>query len=58
MNADSFDFSPREWNDDVGFGFRMLIWGALLNLDIGFPINTSDDNDDGMRFNISFGTSF
>lgn len=58
VNADSFDFSPREWNDDVGFGFRMLIWGALLNLDIGFPINTSDDNDDGMRFNISFGTSF
>lgn len=58
VNADSFDFSPREWNDDVGFGFRMLVWGALLNLDIGFPIHTSEENDDGMRFNISFGTSF
>lgn len=58
VNADSFDFSPDEWNDDVGFGFRMLVWGALLNLDIGFPIHTSAENDDGMRFNISFGTSF
>lgn len=58
VNADSFDFSPRNWNDDVGFGFRMLVWGALLNLDIGFPIHTSPENDDGMRFNISFGTSF
>lgn len=58
VNEDSFDFSPREWNDDVGFGFRMLVWGALLNLDIGFPIHTSEENDDGMRFNISFGTSF
>lgn len=58
VNADSFDFAPDDWNDDVGFGFRMLVWGALLNLDIGFPIHTSAENDDGMRFNISFGTSF
>ncbi len=58
VNDDSFDFSPRHWCDDVGFGFRMMVMGALLNLDIGFPIHTTDDNDDGMRFNISFGTSF
>ncbi len=58
VNENSFDFKPREWCDDVGFGFRMIVMGALLNLDIGFPIHTTEDNDDGMRFNISFGTSF
>ncbi len=58
VNEDSFDWTPHDWCDDVGFGFRMLVMGALLNLDIGFPIHTTDDNDDGMRFQISFGTSF
>ena len=58
VNSDSFDFSPRDWCDDFGFGFRMLVMGALLNIDIGFPLHTTKDNDDGMRFQISFGTNF
>jgi len=58
VNAESFDFSPREWNDDFGFGFRILMLGALMNIDFGFPINTSEDNDDGMRLQFSFGTNF
>ena len=58
VNEESFDWSPRDWCDNIGFGFRMLMMGSLLNLDLGFPIHTTDDNDDGMRFNISFGTNF
>lgn len=58
VNEDSFDFSPDEWNDDVGFGFRILMLGALMNIDFGFPIHTSEENDDGMRLQFSFGTNF
>lgn len=58
VNADSFDFTPDEWNDDIGFGFRILMLGALMNIDFGFPIHTSDENDDGMRLQFSFGTNF
>lgn len=58
VNKDSFDFSPNEWNDDIGFGFRILMLGALMNIDFGFPINTGEENDDGMRLQFSFGTNF
>lgn len=58
VNADSFDFSPSDWNDDVGFGFRILMLGALMNIDFGFPIHTGENNDDGMRLQFSFGTNF
>ncbi len=58
VNKDSFDFSPRDWNDDFGFGFRILMLGALMNIDFGFPIHANDDNDDGMRLQFSFGTNF
>lgn len=58
VNEESFDFSPDDWNDDIGFGFRILMLGALMNIDFGFPMNTGDDNDDGMRLQFSFGTNF
>ena len=58
VNKDSFDFSPNDWNDDIGFGFRILMLGALMNIDFGFPINTGEENDDGMRLQFSFGTNF
>lgn len=58
VNSGSFDFSPNDWNDDIGFGFRILMLGALMNIDFGFPIHANDDNDDGMRLQFSFGTNF
>lgn len=58
VNKDSFDFTPDDWNDDVGFGFRILMLGALMNIDFGFPIHTGEENDDGMRLQFSFGTNF
>ena len=58
VNSAGFDFNPKSYNDDAGFGFRILVMGAVMKIDIGFPITASRNNDDGMRFNFSFGTSF
>ena len=58
VNADRFDFSTSDYNDNVGFGFRILIMGAVMRIDLGFPITSKPENDDGMRFNFSFGTVF
>ncbi|MGE9290024.1 MAG: outer membrane protein assembly factor BamA [Puniceicoccales bacterium] len=58
VNSDDWDFDTSAYNDDWGFGFRIFILGAPLRLDFGFPITSSETNDDGMQFNFSFGTRF
>lgn len=58
VNPGNFDFNPASYNDDAGFGFRILVMGAVMRIDIGFPLTTSKYNDDGVRFNFSFGTVF
>ena len=58
VNADAWDFDPSEYNDNFGFGIRLMIGGAPLSLDFGIPITTDDHNDDGLQFNFSFGTRF
>lgn len=67
VNEKSNDFSPGQLNGDYGVGLRILLGGAVLRLDFGFPLspttvpNGGDPrvvNDDGMQLNFSFGTSF
>ncbi len=58
VNSSGFDFNTSEYNDNAGFGFRILVMGAVMRIDVGFPITTSKYNDDGVRFNFSFGTVF
>ncbi len=58
VNVDAWDFDPSGYNDNFGFGLRIMIGGAPLSLDFGFPITTDRFNDDGMQFNFSFGTRF
>ncbi len=58
VNSKGFDFNTAGYNDNAGFGFRILVMGAVMRIDIGFPITTSPKNDDGVRFNFSFGTVF
>lgn len=58
VNVDAYDFDPTDYNDNVGIGFRILIAGAPLSLDLGFPITSDKVNDDGLQFNFSFGTRF
>ncbi len=58
VNKGAYDFKTSNYNDNFGFGLRILIAGAPLSLDYGIPITTDADNDDGGQFNFSFGTRF
>ncbi len=68
INSGDFDFSPANYNDNWGFGVRLLVLGNPLRLDFGIPINSTQeydengsliwDNDTGNQFNFSFGTRF
>lgn len=58
VNEDSWDFDPSGYNSDFGFGLRILMMGAPMRIDIGFPLTTGEYNNDGMQFNFSFGTIF
>lgn len=67
VNQNDFDFNPNRFNDNWGFGIRLLVLGNPLRLDYGLPL-TSDsydpdtglsiDNNTGNQFNFSFGTRF
>ncbi len=68
VNEDDFDFDPRNYNDNWGFGVRLLVLGNPLRLDFGIPITSTVfrdengeilfDSDTGNQFNFSFGTRF
>jgi outer membrane protein insertion porin family len=58
VNRSAYDFSPADYNDNFGFGLRLLIAGAPLSLDYGIPITSDKINDKGGQFNFSFGTRF
>ncbi len=58
VNADEWDFATSAYNDNFGFGIRLMVGGAPLSLDFGIPITTDEENDDGLQFNFSFGTRF
>lgn len=58
VNVDAYDFSPAQYNDNVGIGLRLFVGGAPLSLDLGFPLTTDNFNDKGNQFNFSFGTRF
>jgi outer membrane protein insertion porin family len=65
VNRSETDFSVAEANSDFGLGMRILLGGAVMRLDFGFPMQTTkvpgtgaDINAGGMKFNFSFGTVF
>ncbi|MGJ3243540.1 MAG: outer membrane protein assembly factor BamA [Opitutales bacterium] len=59
VNKPDFDFDPSSYNDNWGFGLRILVMGAPLSLDYGIPLKTDEFNeDDGAQFNFSFGSRF
>ncbi len=58
VNANAYDFGTSGYNSDYGFGLRLLLNGAPLNLDFGFPLKADNTNNKGMRFNFSIGTRF
>lgn len=58
VNANDTDWDFGDYNDNYGFGLRIMVLGAPLRVDFGFPLTSDDFNDDGMQFNFSFGTVF
>jgi outer membrane protein insertion porin family len=58
VNADAYDFSPAQFNDNFGFGLRLFVAGAPLSLDFGIPLTTDRFNKKGSQFNFNFGTRF
>ncbi|MDX2110292.1 MAG: outer membrane protein assembly factor BamA [Verrucomicrobiota bacterium] len=62
VNRDNFDWDPSGYNDNWGFGIRLMVLGNPLRLDYGIPITSTVqdgiDNDQGGQFNFSFGTRF
>lgn len=58
VNEDKFDFDSSGYNDNWGFGLRIMVMGAPMRLDYGIPITTDEFNDKGGRFSFSFGTRF
>lgn len=65
VNRGVDDFSLTEANSDFGLGLRILLGGAVMRLDFGFPLQFTNSpvtgqnvNTPGMKFNFSFGTVF
>ena len=58
VNSDEWDWDPSDYNSDFGIGLRIILMGAPMRIDLGFPLRTGDFNSDGMQFNFSFGTVF
>ncbi|MDR1788809.1 MAG: outer membrane protein assembly factor BamA [Opitutaceae bacterium] len=58
VNSGAYDFNYRDYCANIGFGFRLFIMGAPLNLDYGIPVRSRNDSGKGNQFNFSFGTRF
>ena len=58
VEASEFDFNPSNYNSNWGLGLRIMVMGAPLRLDLGFPLKTDAWNDQSHEFNFSFGTRF
>ena len=64
VNRPESSFSLASANSDWGLGMRILLGGAVMRLDFGFPLKTTHSpagtpvNKGSMKFNFSFGTVF
>ena len=58
VQEEEFDFDPSDYNSNWGLGLSIMVMGAPLRLDLGFPMETDQYNDQTHEFNFSFGTRF
>ncbi len=58
VNRGAYDFNPAKYNDNIGFGIRMMVMGSPMSLDYGIPLTGDKFNKKGGQFNFSFGTRF
>ncbi|MDR1817250.1 MAG: BamA/TamA family outer membrane protein [Puniceicoccales bacterium] len=57
-SLESASYTTGRFNDDAGFGFRLLVMGALMRIDVAWPLTSTKENNDGIRFNFSFGVKY
>lgn len=59
INPKAGDFNLKDFQHDVGIGFRIFIFGSPLRLDLGFPLKkkTQGYKNKSPVFSWSFGTS-
>jgi outer membrane protein insertion porin family len=58
VNRGAYDFNPSKYNDNFGFGIRMMVMGSPMSLDYGIPLTGDKFNKQGGQFNFSYGTRF
>ncbi|HCJ12246.1 MAG: outer membrane protein assembly factor BamA [Verrucomicrobia bacterium GWF2_51_19] len=58
VNSRTNDWSTTNYNADWGFGLRIIVMGAPLRLDLGFPFKHDPYNKHTAQFQFSFGTVF
>jgi outer membrane protein insertion porin family len=58
VNRGSYDFSPSDFNSDVGIGVRIDLPIGPVRLDYGIPMQADDSNGGGGKFNFNVGYQF
>ncbi len=58
VNSGEWSFDPNDYSHDIGVGLRILVMGAPLRLDLGYPLNPNKFQSNSIQFNFSFGTAF
>ncbi len=58
VNAGEWDFDSSNYSHNIGVGIRILVMGAPLRLDLGYPLNPNKYQSQSVQFNFSFGTAF
>lgn len=54
VNANSWDFTPKQYRQDVGVGIRFFLMRAPIRLDLGYPLNPDSYQSHSFQFNFSF----
>ncbi|MFN0128444.1 MAG: outer membrane protein assembly factor BamA [Verrucomicrobiales bacterium] len=60
MVSDSFTDWGGDWNSDVGLGLHLynILPQGPIRVEVGLPISSDEENDNGARFNFNIGYQF
>lgn len=58
VNSGSWDYSPGDYNSDVGIGVRLDLPIGPVRLDYGIPIQSDRNNSSSGKFNFNIGYQF
>lgn len=60
MVSDSFTDFSGDWNSDVGLGLHLynILPQGPIRVEVGIPVQSDEENDNGARFNFNIGYQF